>query len=220
LLVLLASTLLASTSLAGERCAAGASPADLARTERGYWTWALGGGGRQQSGDSYYVALPDGTPNDGDGSVDNPVIYTGSARFSVRANVTLVLPLSAYIGEGYTRASLTSDDDPSQPPKAFFTDQRVLLTVDGRPVVDSSRRSLACQYFDATYFHAPVVYNPPEYRYTSDAGADVYAASALWVKGIAANLAPLAPGQHTIHLVVDTLAGWGYDNTWTVTVRR
>lgn len=94
----------------------------------------------------------------------------------------------------------------------------MLVTLDGRAVVDS-RRGLDCSFFDSVYFAAPIDYPVPDYRYTTDTGVDVFADAALWVKGIATVLPPLLPGHHTIHLTVDTGAGYGYDNTWNLTVR-
>lgn len=138
---------------------------------------------------------------------------------TVPEDLTLVLPLSNWIGEGYTRASLTPDDDPGQPPKSYFTGQRVSLTIDGKTVLDSARGGLDCAYFDAVYFTAPIPYDPPQFRYTTDAGVDVYASAALWIKGLAVNLSDLPRGRHVVHLLVDSLAGYGYDNTWTITVR-
>jgi hypothetical protein len=206
----------APLAMAGHACPR--SPALLRSAALGYWTWSLGASARQQVGRSYFVALPEGTPNGGDGSPGNPVIYTGGASFMVVAGTTLVLPLSMWIGEAYTRASVTPDDDPSEPPKAFFTGQVVTLEVDGQKVVDSARQGLGCQYMDAAYFDDAIRYHPAEYRYTNDRGIDVAASAAIWVKGLIATIAPLAPGRHTIHLSVDTLAGWGYDNSWLVTV--
>ena len=216
LATVLAAIAFAPFATAGQSCPV--SPATLRSTELAYWSWSLGASPRQQVGRNYFVAQPDGTPNAGDGSPGNPVIYTGSGSFTVGSGTTLVLPMSMWIGEAYTRASMTPDDDPSQPPKAFFTGQAVTLEIDGRRVVDSARKGLGCEYMEAAYFDDAIRYRPAEYRYTDDRGVDVYASAAIWVKGIATTIAPLAPGHHTIHLSVDTLAGWGFDNSWSVTV--
>ncbi len=209
---------LAGAPLATAGPACQQSPSAPHYTELAYWAWSLGASARQQVGHNDFVALPDGTPSNGDGSPGNPVIYTGSGRFSVGAGTTLVLPLSMWLGEAYTRASVTADDDPSQPPKALFTGQVVALEVDGHTRVDSARQGLGCQDMEAAYFDEAIRYHPAEYRYTNDRGIDVDASAAIWVQGRATIIAPLAPGRHTIHRSVDTLAGWGYDNRWTVTV--
>lgn len=127
--------------------------------------------------------------------------------------------MSVWMGESYTRDSLTPDDDANYPPKDRFTTEGVSLTVDGRAVVDSTRRRLDCVYFDAVFFTTPVVYPAPDFRYTNDQGVGVYADAAIWVKGLGIDLPPLPPGKHTMHLLVDTKDGYGYDNTWHVTVK-
>ena len=185
-----------------------------------FWEWNLGASSSQSSGKFFFVPLPDGTPNDGDGSVGNPVIYAGSTSFRVGPRSTLVLPLSMFVGEAYTRDSLVPDDSPSLAPRESFMVQKVRLTLDGRVLLESARTSLACAFVPAQYFVAPIGYDPPQYRYTSDQGVDVFASAALWVTGLAVNVPPLEPGRHRLHLFVDTRQGYGYDNTWTITVER
>jgi hypothetical protein len=210
--------LAAGGAAATERC--GELYAGNAQAALKFWEWNLGASSSQSSGKLFFVPLPDGVPDNGDGSVANPVIYVGATSFRVGSHSTLVLPLSMFVGEAYTRDSLTPDDSPAMAPRESFMVQKLRLTLDGHVLLDSARTSLACAYVSPEYFLAPISYDPPQYRYTNDQGVDVYASAAMWVTGLALNVPALEPGRHRMHLHVDTLQGYGYDNTWTITVDR
>jgi len=178
----------------------------LAEAQRRYFEWSLGASDQQEVGRLFFVPLPAGESNGGD-----PEIFIGKESFAVRTGKTLVLPMSVYIGESYLDSldPPVPDDPVDYPEREFFTDSMVLLTVDGRAIVDSERTKLDCVYFDAVFFTAPIEYSVP-----TDYGAD----AALWVKGLGILLPPLHPGVHVIRLKVLTPWNFGYDNTWRVTV--
>jgi hypothetical protein len=189
--------------------AGGVNARVLGDTQRQYFEWYLGASDAQEVGRLFFVALPAGNPVG-----EDPVIWTGEEQFSVSVGRTLVLPMSTWIGESYSPDLNIPDDDVNFPEKAWFTGSDVLLTVDGRAIVDSSRSKLDCVYFDAVWFTDAIVYSQPS-DYGSVAG--------LWVKGLGILLPPLPTGKHSIRLqvVMPPLEGVGhvgYDNQWRVTV--
>jgi hypothetical protein len=121
-----------------------------------------------------------------------------------------VLPMSFFLGESYIDGTF---DEPANFPTDYKS-SRVLLTVDGRVIVDSQRTKLDCIYIDLTYFPQPIVYPEP-----SSYGP----VAAIWMTGLGILLPPMRPGDHIIELqVVSPLSFWGielgYYNTWYVSV--
>lgn len=184
----------------------------LAPAMESYWRWSLGSGA-QNVGPLFMVPLPAG-----DAISDDPFITQGSESFSVRFGKVLVLPLTFWLGESYDDGSV---DDPADYPFDFKA-SRVLLKVDGRVVVDSNRTKLDCLYVPPTYFKKPITYSEP---------TDYGSLAAEWMNGLGILLPPLPPGQHTIDLQVESpvpdellddfgFSGFGYYNTWYVTVTR
>lgn len=190
----------------------GYSKAILAPAMEGFWRWNLGGG-PQNVGPLFMVPLPAGEPVS-----DDPYITQGSESFSVRVGRILVLPLTFWLGESY-------DDGTSDDPADWLFDfkaSRVLLKVDGRVVVDSNRTKLDCLFVPPTYFRKPIAYAEP---------TDYGSVAAEWMNGLGILLPPLPPGQHVIDLQVESpvpgelldyfgFSGFGYFNTWYVTVTR
>lgn len=118
-----------------------------------YWTWYYSGVGAQEVGNLFLVPLPAGDMISAD-----PLIFQGSTSFTVRAGRTLVLPMSFFLGETY------NNGNPPDDPDDYAIDYKassLLLTVDGRVVVDSTRTKLDCVYIDLTYFAQPIVYPEP-----------------------------------------------------------
>ena len=174
-----------------------------------YWRWYYGGGGPQELGPQFLVPLPtNGEPISGD-----PLIFQGSASFEVRTGKTLVLPMTFFLGETYVDNTPPPDDPANFP--IDYKASNLLLTVDGRVIIDSTRTKLDCVYVDLTYFTPPIMYPEPT-GYGSNA--------AIWMFGLGVLLPPMSPGDHIIELqVVSPLrAVWGVDlgyyNTWYVTV--
>jgi len=173
-----------------------------------YWTWYYGGVGTQQIGHLFLVPMP----TNGEQISDDPLIFQGDKSFTVRTGKTLVLPLSFFVGESYVEGP---PDDPANFPTDYKASS-LLLKVDGRVIVDSTRTKLDCLYIDLTYFPQPIVYPEPS-SYGSNA--------AIWMTGLGILLPPLSPGPHIIDMqVVSPLPFWGinlgYYNTWYVTVAK
>jgi hypothetical protein len=186
--------------------AGGYNTVQLADAMTKYWSWYYGGVGPQEIGRLFLVPLP----TNGQQISDDPLIYQGSTSFTVRTGRTLVLPMSFFTGESYTDGTF---DDPVDYPTDYKSSS-LLLTVDGRVVIDSTRTKLDCVYIDLTYFPQPIVYPEPS-SYGSDA--------AIWMTGLGILLPPMPPGEHIIDMqVVSPLPFWGislgYYNTWYVTV--
>lgn len=178
----------------------------LANAMARYWSWYYGGVGPQQIGNLFLVPFP----TNGVQISDDPLIFQGDTSFTVRTGKTLVLPMSFFVGESYTDGTF---DDPVDFPTDYKASS-LLLKVDGRVIVDSSRTKLDCVYIDLTYFPQPIVYPEPS-SYDSNA--------AIWMVGLGILLPPMSPGVHIIDMqVVSPLPFWGmnlgYYNTWYVTV--
>lgn len=205
--VFLTSPVAVAGSPQGACQAGGYNTVVLADAMARFWAWNYGGVGPQQVGHFFLVPLPGG-----DLVSEDPLIFQGSASFSVRAGKTLVLPISFFLGESYIEGP---PDDPADYPTDYKASS-VLLTVDGRVIVDSTRSKLDCLFVDLTYFPEPIVYPQP-----SDYGSN----AAVWMTGIGILLPPMSPGPHVIDLqVISPLPFWGiqlgYYNTWNVTVER
>ncbi len=171
-----------------------------------YWSWYYGGIGTQDIGRLFLVPMP----TNGWQISDDPTIFQGDTSFTVRTGKTLVLPMSFFLGETYTDGSF---DDPADYPTDYKASS-LLLTVDGRVIVDSTRTKLDCVYVDLTYFKEPIVYPEPS-SYDSNA--------AIWMTGLGILLPPMSPGEHIIDMQVVSPSpyseiNFGYYNTWYVTV--
>lgn len=205
-LMLVAATPAVAGSPKGVCQAGGVNQTVLADAMAKYWSWYYGGVGSQDVGRLYLVPLPNGAQIS-----DDPLIFQGSTSFTVRTGRTLVLPMQFYVGESYV-------EGPPDDPAAFPVDLKassLLLTVDGRVVVDSTRTKLDCVFIDVTYFKEPIMYPEPS-SYGSNA--------AIWMTGLGILLPPMSKGSHVIELQVIApyrpLFGvdLGYYNTWNVTV--
>jgi len=207
-LMLSASTPAVAGSPKGVCQSGGYNQVVLADAMARYWSWYYGGIGDQDIGNLFLVPFP----TNGVQISDEPLIFQGDTSFAVRTGKTLVLPMSFFAGETYV-----GGDPPPDDPADFPTDYKassLLLTVDGRVIVDSTRTKLDCVYIDLTYFPQPIVYPEP-----SSYGSN----SAIWMVGLGILLPPMSPGEHIIDMqVVSPLPFWGinlgYYNTWYVTV--
>ncbi len=173
-----------------------------------YWRWDLAGEGAQDKGPLFLMPLPDGTPIS-----DDPWITEGSESVTVGVGKSLVLPLTFFIGESYDDGSA---DDPADYPLDFKASS-LLLTIDGRAIIDSMRHNLDCIYVPPTHFRKPIQYPVP---------TDYGAIAGEWMTGLGVLIPPLPPGRHIVSLqVVSPVANVfdvdvGYFNTWYVTVAR
>lgn len=182
----------------------------LGEVQRGFWesyvrnAWGTGGG-EPATGRWFYIPIPDGIPISAD-----PLIFQGSASFTMPVGKTLVFPFSVLLGESY----LDGSEDPPDLPVNYKA-SRLLVTVDGRVIVDSTRSKLDCVFFEEVYFSEPIAYAEP-----TDYGAN----AATYVTGLGMLLPPMAPGEHIIELQVVSPTGglWGVDigyySTFYVTV--
>jgi hypothetical protein len=172
-----------------------------------YWTSTLTGG-PAYDGRVLLMPLPDATFN------PSTANFEGQLYIEYAPGTPFFLPIFTFVGESYVQ--MVPDDDPADYAFLFLDNPglSVLITIDGVPIIDSSTD-------DITRFYAGTVYFDPEitdgYPRNVEPGLD--AAAAIWVQGLAFVQDPLPPGPHTLHLLVDTGLGFGFDNTWSILVR-
>jgi hypothetical protein len=163
------------------------------------------------------MPIPPGVPDDGAGTPEDPTIFVGELDVTLRPWTAFVMPILVYIGESFVED--VPNEDPVQFPMTLFTGAEVLVTLDGYPLINSRTEDL-CRYFfpaarpdGAVFFDEPVSYDPPQPRGPLNADA------AIWVKGLGFVYPPLSVGKHTLTLFVDSKLGFGFLNTWHITVQ-
>jgi hypothetical protein len=175
----------------------------LAEWMKLYWTWNLGGDQVGYEQDRMFLPLPAGTDRDMD------MVFTGMIDVELAATDGFVLPMFAWIGETYENGDPV-DDDPENPPEATFTGMNIVVTLDDVAILDSATDDLSQFYWDAVDFDETIMYPMP---------TDYGAVGAIWVKGVGFLHAPLAPGEHVLHLEeFNDEFMFGYSNTWNITV--
>lgn len=179
----------------------------LEEWQKSYFTWSLGGDQSNPDGNVFFIPLPDGLPEEAD---DGTVFFVGHEDVTLIDNEAFMLPVFAFAGETYLQKS-KPDDAPV--PAEVFTGADVLVTLDGRPLLDSGEDDLSRYYADAVYFDEPILYDRPQNR-----GSAGQAIGAIWVQGLGFLHGPLEPGGHTLALYVDSGLGFGFINTWDIAV--
>jgi hypothetical protein len=189
----------------------------LSEWQRLYWTWALGGSLEGQVDDVLFMPIPQGVPDDGEGTPKDPTIFVGELDVMLTPDTAFVMPVFVFIGESY--AEKDEPDDPSQFPAKIFTNAKVLVKLDNHPLINSRLEALSKYFFPtadpdgAVSFDPLIPYYPPQPRGSLNADA------ALWVKGLGFVYPPLSVGEHTLTLFVDSRLGFGFCNTWHITVQ-
>ncbi|AUX27850.1 uncharacterized protein SOCEGT47_084480 [Sorangium cellulosum] len=166
------------------------------------------------------MPLPVGEPEgEGSGTSSDPVRLVGSLDVTLRGTSWFAVPISAWVGETYNNE--LPDDAPFS--RSVFTMSNVLVTLDGRPIIDSATDDLSRYYFGPEYFEPPLFYDEP----TSSGAIGV-----IFFQGLGFVHGPLRRGEHTLHLQSEFIAyvpdyygegmdldiGIQYDNTWNITV--
>jgi hypothetical protein len=172
-----------------------------------YWTATLTQGAGTTAGHVLLLPLPQGDFNDSTGN------FEGVLAVELNAGTAFFLPIFVFIGESYVQS--VPEDDPADYEGLFLDNPGLsaVITLDGSPLIDSSTDDLADFYAGPVYFDPEITDGYPASR-----GEDLDAAAAIWVEGLGFAHPPLAPGEHELHLLVDTGLGFGFDNTWHLTV--
>jgi hypothetical protein len=146
-----------------------------------YWTWFYGGEAAQPGRvkNTVFLPLPAGEPSDAD-----PSVSEGEIDVTLRPGERFVLPLFAFVGERYLED--LDDDDPDDLPAGAVSDARVLLTLDGKTLIDSEVDDMSELFIETRYLPAPVVYEEPH-----EYDTNVHAVSALWFQGFGIVQPPL-----------------------------
>ena len=174
--------------------------------QRIYWTSTLTGGSDTE-GNVLLMPLPAGEFNPDTGNVE------GELSIAIGPGTAFFLPMFVFIGESYVQP--VPDDDPADFEFLFLDnpDLAAVIRLDGSPVIDSATDDLTAFYAGPEFFDPPITDGYPINR-----DVDLDAAAAIWVEGLGFGHPPLPPGEHTLHLLLDTGLGFGFDNTWHITV--
>jgi hypothetical protein len=176
-----------------------------------YWTWAFGGPQDEPVVNVRFLPLPSSSVEDYNPETKlRELIGVQSVR--IGPGQGFVLPVLAYGGESYADGS---QDDPAFPDFSLFTEQRVLVTLDGRSIIDSEIDDLNDFTFGPVFFDEPIEYAEPQERNGR------LAVALVWVKGIGFVHQPLPVGEHTLLLYAELEEfGIAFRNTWNITVSR
>jgi hypothetical protein len=204
------SLLLGSLSVSGNPARSSAGGHSLGEWMARYTAWSLGGDQPGQEKSTVFLPLPPEEPDPTD-----PTIVVGTMDLSLRQGQRFALLLFGVYGESYLEPGVP-DDDPADYPVDIFNDARVLLTLDGKSIIDSTTGDPSDFFFDTEFFDEAVVYDEPV-----EHAPDLHSVAALWVKGLGFVHAPLSKGHHTLTLFVYTEDfGFGYSDTWNITVGK
>lgn len=182
-----------------------------------YLTWYLGGDQADHVKNVQFLPLPAGVPDDGAGTAADPVTLVGEMDLTLKPGTPFVLPVAFWYVEVYLDGSV----DPVLA-DAVFTESDVLVTIDGKAVIDSDRQDLSRFYVPPTAFGSVIYYDEPT-SYGS--------VGAVGFQGIGFVHGPLSVGKHTITLHSEINAvvadpnhpvnlGQIFHNTWNITVKK
>ena len=178
----------------------------LGECQLAYWTAALSADGPEKVGRVLLLPLPDGEFNPDTANVE------GELAIEYGPGTPFFLPFFVFIGESYVQ--MVPDDVPADYEFIFLDNPGLTaqITLDGNSLIDSSTDDLTDFYSGPVFFDPPITDGYPINRGDNDAAA------AIWVQGLGFAHPPLLVGEHTLHLLVDTGLGFGFDNTWHITV--
>ena len=127
-------------------------------------------------------------------------LLDGELNVTLKPGTPFVTPVLVFIGETHGGEP---DDVPL--PSEAFTSATVQVTLDGKPLIDSSVVDLEKFYFGPVYFEEPIPLNPES--------------SAIWVQGLGFGSPPLAVGEHRLTMRVIIEGVFSFFNTWHLTVQ-
>lgn len=143
---------------------------------------------------------------------------TGSLDITLKPGTPFVLPVISLSGETYVNDILPPDD--LLPYESSLLTADITVTLDGKTILQSPADNQKYLYGPA-YFPEPIVYNPPQFRFTDPVLGDVYAVAISSSMGIGFVHPPLNVGKHTLKLhAVNLDLGYGFANTWNITVKQ
>jgi hypothetical protein len=128
------------------------------------------------------------------------VVSPGVYEFDVvvnRGTGLVAAPFFVY-GEHYDNPEAPDDTPQLIEDLQLFDTVDIQVILDGRVLLDGTGTELHRWRFDPTYFHPPITYAQPQYRFDDENGQPVNAVQALFVEGIGTVYNPLPPGSHTL----------------------
>jgi hypothetical protein len=126
-----------------------------------YFTWALGGDQTNPDGRVLFLPIPASEPVSGSGKPDDPLVLVGHADVTVKPGTPFVLPIAVFIGELYgPDVDVPFNPDP-EVPESVFEGTDILITLDGKPIIDSTTEDKFRYYVPPQYFGEPIFYDEP-----------------------------------------------------------
>ena len=174
------------------------------------------------------LPLPQGTPDNGKGTYDDPVTFTGYLEVAMKPGTPFVLPIVAWLGERYDGPGGCGCPDDPPLPQSATTAGPIIVTLDGVTLIEGTDTTGNVTEF--YYGPAPLEINylePSPYKSTG----------VIFAQGVGFVHAPLNPGEHILTLDAWLRAeakylnqcdglnglyangqGYHYVNTWKITV--
>jgi hypothetical protein len=141
----------------------------------------------------------------------------GSLDIDLKPGSPFVAPVITLNGESYVN-NILPPDEPLDSYKISLLSADITVTLDGKTILQSPADNQKF-FYEPAYFPEPIVFSPPQFRFTDKDLGDVYAAAAIWSQGIGFVHRPLKVGKHTLHIMaVNKELGYGFENTWNITV--
>lgn len=178
----------------------------LADWMKGYMTFLVGVDAPTGDKNVVYMPLPAADDDDGDG------LYEGEMDVSLKPGDAFAMTMYVWYGELYEDDS--TDDWDFVDSSGITDDTSILLTMDGKTVIDSSTDDMSDFYFE---FDETQWDNPVYYAETSSYGS----VAAVWAKGLGLTHAPLSKGHHTMEIwVTNGTYGGNWHNVWNIHVAK
>jgi hypothetical protein len=172
---------------------------------KGYMTYLLGVDQPTRDKNVVYMPLP-------------AAIDTGGGHFEGEMNVSLktgdAFAMTIYVWYGELYGDDSTDPWDYVEPAGITDDTNVLLKIDGKTFIDSSKDDMSDWYFefDPTQWDNPVYYAAP---------TELGAIAAVWAKGLGFVHAPLSKGTHTMEIwVTNGTYGGDWHNVWHISVTK
>ncbi len=178
---------------------------------KGYMTYLVGDD--QPTRDKNVVFMPIPAAVDEDENDETDGLWEGEMDVTLKTGDAFAMTMYVWYGEIYNNGW---DPDPWDyvDPAGITDDTNVLLKIDGKTFIDSTKDDMSDWYFefDSDQWDNPVYYPAPS-SYGSIA--------AIWAKGLGFVHEPLSKGSHTMEIWVSNgTYGGNWHNVWHINVTK